>query len=89
MIPRITFVADKDNNIWTALSNDGNYTAVSPIPHAHIIWPWKGPTKDKSSFSISDGYTVTSIHIHDKANLITYLCTKMWYETVSGSQCLC
>jgi len=48
--PSIIFGADKDNSIWAALSNDGNYTAVSPIPHAHIIWPWKGPSKRKSFF---------------------------------------
>ena len=62
-VSRTIFVADKDNSIWAALSNDGNYTAVSPTPHQNEVFP-----------PISDGYNVTSIH--DKANLITYLCTK-------------
>jgi len=69
-------VADKDNSIWAALSNDGNYTAVITYPmHMPLItWPWKWSSKRKSVFPILDGYNVTSVH--DKANLITYLYTK-------------
>ena len=48
-VPRTIFVADKDDSTWAALSNDGN-TAVSPIPQAHIIWPWKWSSKCKSFF---------------------------------------
>jgi len=75
---RTTFVADKDNSIWAALSNDGNCAAVSPIPHAHIYGLENHRQNATVFLSISDGYNVTNIGLglHDKTNLITYLCTK-------------
>jgi len=75
-VSRTIFGADKDTSIWAALCNDGNFTAVSPIPHAHTIWSWKRSSKRKG-FSISDGYNVTNAH--NKANLNAYLCTNVVY----------
>jgi len=43
---KTVFVAD--NSIWAAHSNYVNFTAVSLIPRAHIIGPWKWSSKRKS-----------------------------------------
>ena len=58
-VPRTISVADKDNSIWAALSNDGNYTAVSPTLHTHI-YGLENDRQNAKVFKISDGYNVTS-----------------------------
>ena len=59
---RTIVIADKDNSIWAALSNDGNYTAVSPTLHTHIY----GLENDRQNakaffqFQMAIAYNITS-----------------------------
>ena len=59
-VHRTICIADKDNSIWAAFSNDGNYTAVSSTLHTHIYGLENDRQNTKVFFSISDGYNVTS-----------------------------
>ena len=58
-VHRTIVIADNDNSIWAALSNDGSYTAVSPIPYAHI-YDLENDRQNATVFPISDGYNIAN-----------------------------
>jgi len=49
-------------------------TEIIYLSHTPILYDLDNDRQDAKKISISDGYSVTSIQ--DKANLITYLCSK-------------